>query len=262
MLWFEQAIADVPVRDEWLSYGEMRCLERMRVPKRRSDWRLGRWTAKRAIAAVLGLSDGIQRLAAIEIRAAPSGAPQGFLNDKPAGISISISHCTGRAVCAITWYSAALGCDLEAVEPRSTAFLTDYFAVEELRLLARTNAVDQLATLLWSAKESTLKALTTGLRMDTRDVVVTSLGNPAHRFDQLEAAAGASAPENWRRFEVVCRDGQIFPGWWSCAEDFVRTVACAPPAPAPRILNLPGCACWADARNLTLPVPSASGTTN
>jgi 4'-phosphopantetheinyl transferase len=49
--WLDQTQADVPAGDEWLCAREAACLARLRFAKRRADWRLGRWTAKRALAA-------------------------------------------------------------------------------------------------------------------------------------------------------------------------------------------------------------------
>src|SRR5437660_665235 len=49
--WLEQRGSDVPPQDDWLSAAELMRLAGMRVEKRRVDWRLGRWTAKAAIAA-------------------------------------------------------------------------------------------------------------------------------------------------------------------------------------------------------------------
>jgi len=60
--WLEQTEADVPAEDDWLSEREAVRLGRMRIPKRRADWRLGRWTAKRALAACLKLPGDTEAL--------------------------------------------------------------------------------------------------------------------------------------------------------------------------------------------------------
>ena len=80
--WWEQAEADLPAHDDWLSAGEAATLAGMHFAKRRADWRLGRWTAKQALAAYLHLPDDPHALAGIEIRPAPSGAPETFLANK------------------------------------------------------------------------------------------------------------------------------------------------------------------------------------
>ena len=192
----------------------------MRFPKRRADWRLGRWTAKHAAAHYLGLAADPQSLARIEIRAAASGAPEVFIGDDPAPLAISISHREGVAACAVAGPEAALGCDLEFVEPRSDAFASDYFTEAEQALVARASPSDrtQLLALLWSAKESVLKALRMGLRIDTRSVAVDPL---------VELAVGAS---DWRPLRAQ-HEGQVFHGWWRQADNLVRTMVAAP-APA------------------------------
>ena len=220
-LWLEQSRADVPAGDEWLSAGEAARLAGIRFEKRRQDWRLGRWTAKRTVAAWLGSGESPADLARIEIRATASGKPQVFLEGRPAPVSISISHSAGVAACAVASGGTSLGCDLETIEPRSGAFVRDYFTAAE------TTAVQQavederrlLVTLIWSAKESALKALGQGLRLDTRAV---------------EVSADASPDAAWARLQVRCRSaGRIFEGWWKAGEGFVRTIVAEPPVGAP-----------------------------
>ncbi len=82
--WMEQTESDVPSENQWLSSREATCLSRMRFLKRRTDWRLGRWTAKHALASRLNLVPDINALAMMEILAAPSGAPEVFFNEHPA----------------------------------------------------------------------------------------------------------------------------------------------------------------------------------
>jgi 4'-phosphopantetheinyl transferase len=229
--WQEQNESDVPGANNWLGTSELLRLSSLRFPKRRSDWRLGRWTAKRAVAICLNIPDDRQTLARIEIRAAPSGAPEVFLDNEPANSTISLSHSSGRAICAVGPASVALGCDLEQVESRSHAFLSDYFTAEEQALICRAPAADRprLLALLWSAKESALKALHAGLRLDTRSVSV--------RLDGI----GFADPD-WNPLEVHTRN-QVFHGWWRHSENFIETVV-ADPAPSVPVLNckrLAGC---------------------
>jgi 4'-phosphopantetheinyl transferase len=223
--WLTQTEADAPANNDWLSPSELVSVSTMRFDKRRADWRLGRWTAKRALASRLG----IEQLQTIEIRNAASGAPEVFLDGKPAPLTISISHRAGRALCAVASCGVALGCDLEAVEPRSEAFVADYFTPEEQTFVERANETDRplLSTLIWSAKESALKALGEGLRLDTQSVVVSLSPSPP--------AAG------WRRLSVHYTDAdQTFHGWWRCDEVDVEstqphliTIVAAPPPELP-----------------------------
>ena len=149
--WLEQVDGDVPPNDDWLSASEAAFLARLRFAKRRADWRLGRWTAKRAVSEYLSLQ---RPPVTVEIRAAPSGAPEVYLDSQAAKVTISLSHRAGRAVCAVAHCGAALGCDLELVEPRSSAFAADYFTAGEQSLVARAAPVCRAAllALLWSGK--------------------------------------------------------------------------------------------------------------
>ena len=216
--WLEQTTADLPDHDDWLSAAEAARSSAMRFAKRRADWRLGRWTAKNAVAAHLHLHS----LATIEILAAPSGAPEAFVAGEPAPVTISLSHRGGRAVCAVAAAGVLLGCDLEIVEARSEAFATDYFTAEEQALVARAPVSDRprMLALLWSGKESVLKALRTGLRLDTRSVSVDPVG-----------ALLPAIEETWHPLHGRYA-GQDFPGWWQQTADVVRTMV-AVPAPVP-----------------------------
>src|ERR1039457_5395647 len=135
--WLEQSEADVPAENAWFSANEIALLNGMRFAKRRDSWRLGRWTAKRALASYLNLPAHPDILRRIEIRPAPSGAPEGFLANKPAVSTISLSHGAGRAICAVAPASVELGCDLEVIEPRGEAFLPAFLDRKAKRLTSR-----------------------------------------------------------------------------------------------------------------------------
>jgi len=233
--WLEQTEADLPAHDDWLSPNEAALLGRMRFAKRRGDWRLGRWTAKRAAAAYLELPSEPQALQEIEVRPAPSGAPELYVSNRPAALTISLSHRTGVAACAIAMDDVALGCDLELVEPRAAAFVADYFTGEEQTLIASEPDEDRvrLVTLLWSAKESALKALREGLRVDTRSLAVTL---PDHG-PAPAALRQCSGVEAWRPLQVCYREGEIFQGWWQSTGQLVRTLVAAPSPLPPLFLD-------------------------
>jgi 4'-phosphopantetheinyl transferase len=247
--WLEQTEEDVPSEDDWLSAEESAQLSAMRFAKRRADWQLGRWTAKLALAACFCLPDDHLFLAKTELRPASSGAPEVFFANKPAPATISLSHREGKAACAIALESGALGCDLEMIEARSDAFLRDYFTLEEQELVARNPEDDRsrLLALLWSAKESALKALHAGLRLDTRFVSVLPPLLPRRRFGSgevcIEHPAFGEQPaeslEPWFRLHVRCTHGQCFHGWWKQAGRFVRTVL-ATELPLPPMLLTAG----------------------
>jgi 4'-phosphopantetheinyl transferase len=210
--WLEQNQADVPPGDGWLGGRELEALSQLRIPKRRADWRLGRWTAKIALAARHQMPRHHEALAGIEIVAAASGAPE--VMDRRLRSAISLSHSGAVAACALADAGTDLGCDVEAVAPRSPAFLEDYFTPLEQLLAERSSGEVRcgLVTLMWSAKESTLKALRCGLRADTRSVCTVAIGNW-----NLSAA-------EWQPLVTRHESGRGFSGWWRQAGSFIHTV--------------------------------------
>ena len=223
VFWLEQSIADVPATDEWLSAVEQQRMRSFRIPKRTSDWRLGRWTAKRALAQAQRLPDRHAVFASIEIVAADSGAPRALVSGEPAGWHISISHSGGRGACAVTRASIAVGCDLERIEMRSDAFVADYFTAAEQEVIAGSAASDRamLQTLFWSAKESAMKTVREGLRLDTRSMVVARVGCP-------------SPWQSWAPLTVRVCGGAVFQGYWRADDEFVRTIVADPACSVPK----------------------------
>jgi 4'-phosphopantetheinyl transferase len=241
--WLEQTQADVPKGSAWLSGAETAHLSVLRFPKRRADWLLGRWTAKNAVAIYLGLSIEACALGEIEIRPAVSGAPEVFHRGRAADVTISISHRDGNGACAVAPPDVLLGCDLETIEAHSDAFATDYFTAEEQALVNKASAKDRfpLLALLWSGKESALKALREGLRLDTRNVIVRLPEVPeSQRANERDprcrtsfAIGNSSGHNSWSPLQVVNRNGQVFHGWWSQTASLIRTMLADPPSDAP-----------------------------
>lgn len=238
MRWLAAGEEEVPASLDWLSPAEAARLDRLRFTKPRTEYLLRRWTGKRAIAAVTGRQPGAQLdlagLRAIEVRNRPTGAPQGWLDGRPLALEISLSDRAGWAVCLVAdgpddRGGGALGIDLELVEPRSAGFVRDFLTEPEQRYVA--GQPDELArhvaaNLLWSAKESALKVLQTGLRADTRTVQVA--------VEHAPDAAG------WSPLQVQGRDGRVFPGWWRLDGNFLLTLAAEQPVRPPE--RLPGSA--------------------
>ena len=213
--WLEQTALDVPVEDDWLGDYELHRLRSIRFPKRRADWRLGRWTAKTVLATLWGAGSDDQSLSKIEIRAAASGAPEVFVNGAAVTTTISLTHRDGLAACAVIPGRRALGCDLETIEPRSPAFICDYFTLDEQDFI-RSGDSGLRATLLWSAKESALKAMHLGLRADTRSVMV-SIKNEFAKLTEANAAL-------WRPLRVRGLSQCFVEGFWQAEDRFVRTI--------------------------------------
>ncbi len=248
--WLQQSEADLPATDDWLCESEAARLSSFRFAKRRADWRLGRWTAKCAVVASLRLPSDLLSLKKIEIIPGSTGQPEVTLRDQTETVTISISHRGGFALCAVALGDLKLGCDLELIETRSDAFIADYFTESEQRLIAQTTCAERplLVSLVWSAKESALKALHVGLRADTRSVEVMELDLQGGWFGKADARRTeddlASEPSNiretdWRALQIQGIGGTDFCGWWQHSKNIVRTIVVTPPpAPPARLESL------------------------
>jgi 4'-phosphopantetheinyl transferase len=232
LAWLSQGMTDTPSHDDWLSAREAAWVARMRFPKRRGEFRLGRWTAKNAVALYLGRGGSTEALREIEIDRARDGAPVPLVGGRPAEAFVTMTDRADQAVCLVGPPGSAIGCDLELVEPRSDAFVADYLTEPERRFVLGAEpgeARDLLVNLVWSGKESALKVLRTGLRRDTRSVSVS-------------LPEGTSV-EAWQALRVTAVEGQVFPGWWRRFGAFVLTVAATEPFSPPRpLLDPPGLA--------------------
>ncbi len=217
-----QTLGCLPQNESWLSPGEKIRLASLRFSKRRSDWTLGRWTAKVALRSYyIRIGQEAPDYPALEIRNAPDGAPEVFLAGRSARVSMALSHSGGTGFCVLTDPMIKLGCDLETIQARDRVFMEDYFCEEESAFVAEAPAGENpwLVTLIWSAKESALKCLRAGLRRDTRSVLVG-----------LDRRHGPG----WNPLTVRCLESsRLFYGWWMRAGAYVHTVAADLPSLEP-----------------------------
>ena len=215
--WLACGEGELPDHDEWLSDRDRERFSTMSYTKRYEEARLSRWTAQNAVARVSGLDDPAQ----VEVSNNPDGSP--WARAAGSRVSISSTDRAGWAVTVVTAGDRRLGCDLELVEPRSAQFVRDYFTEAEQRVVGESTDPALIANLIWSAKESALKVLRTGLRRDTRSVEV--------RLDR-------AGREDWSPL-TVSSEQHVFPGWWQRFGDFLLTVAADQPSPAPLSLANP-----------------------
>lgn len=214
--WLSRSRADVPGGDAWLGPRERAAQDRLRFPRRRADWRLGRWTAKAAVGAWLGVDPPT-----VEVLAAPDGAPEAWLGKRRLPVTVSLSHRDGRAIAVVADAPGAVGCDLEVVEPRSDAFVAEWLTPSERAAVkaAGADGASRTANLAWTAKEAAAKVRREGLRLDVRHAEAV--------FDQ-----DAPAPA-WRRLVVRWDEGERTAGWWREDPGWVMVVAGEPEPEGP-----------------------------
>jgi 4'-phosphopantetheinyl transferase len=199
-----------------LSAGEAATLAELQVLKRRRDWLTGRWTAKQLLQRVLSSAGQPASFDQIVIENDADGAPFATLVDgggaRRLDWNLSISHSHGVGFCAVHPITEegncyAIGADLEFIETRATNFVRDYFTPAEMELVAQASAAEQpaLVTAIWSAKEAILKALRTGLRLDTRTI-------------QCLMPGALPVTDEWQVFTLEIPDelapGATWHGWW------------------------------------------------
>lgn len=156
-----------------LGKDEQAYLDHLRFEKRRREWLAGRLALKAL------LIESFQNLASkrfnqLQILKEEGGAPRLALDEGETPIPISLSHSNGSIFCACSTGQSPIGVDLELIEERSQAFISDYFTPEEISQVERHTPQKRslYSTLVWSAKEAVLKALSIGLKMDTRRINV------------------------------------------------------------------------------------------
>ena len=206
--WLAAGLDAVPQHDDWVDSALAERLDRMRFTKRYSESRLARWTAKNAVALTLGIKPTTAALRDVVVTNAADGAPEVRSGATP--LHIALTDRGDWAVCMLVAPPRRIGCDLEIVEPRSPAFLRHYFTSREQAEVAASDEPHLTANLIWSAKESALKVMRTGLRRDTRSVEVT-----------LRAVTSGG----WQPLEIAEQSGRRFVGWWMGFGSFLLTCA-------------------------------------
>ena len=223
--WLSAGMDSLPPDESWMDEAEARRIGTMVYSKRRMESTLSRHTAKTTLARALQLDDDPASLARVSIRNAADGAPEAYLDGEPADVVVAMTDRADWAVCAVLHGTERVGCDLELVETRSEAFIRDYFtpAEQDVAMDVRGEERELRANLIWSAKESALKVLRTGLRVDTRSVEVRFGSGDENAWASLEVQSGATT----------------FPGYWQRFGEFLLTVVAAAPVAEPESLAEP-----------------------
>ena len=200
----------------FLSEAELARLANLRFSKRRREWLLGRFAAKRLLIEALREYRDLD-MRDVTVGNDPDGAPYLAVNGVGrVPLSLSLSHRDDLAFCALgDRPGPSVGADVERVEPRAESFVHDFFTAREATLAygAPPSTRDLLVTVVWSAKEAVLKALRLGLTVDTRHVEIRPGGGDLWGV--------------WRPLAVDCTLPDVPPlrGWWKPWGSHVLTLA-------------------------------------
>jgi 4'-phosphopantetheinyl transferase len=182
-----------------MAAGEGDAAARFRSPRRRTEWLAGRLAAKHAVRTHGLRHAGVSRATrAIRVAAVEDGPRAGkpFVR-VPVGIGISHSGGLAVAVCG----PRPVGIDLElnrALAPALVRLLRSGTRDGAGEAGARLGAMPP--TLCWACKEAVLKYFGFGLRLDTREVVLTRwAADGAFTWAAGAELRGAAAAMPWPR---------------------------------------------------------------
>ena len=215
IFWKYQHMQEIPEDLSWLSESELEQYQKFRFPKRQKDWLSGRFVGKSLIKSVFFEANS-SPLNHLSIQNEPEGAPFIQFNQNRLHGSLTLTHRNSYAAAA--WCEGedvSIGIDLEEIEYKSTGFIMDYFSedeAKELLTLPKANR-DLAASLFWSGKEAILKALKTGLRIDTRKMI----------FEIPEI----QLKESWSKLTILESPGGAdnFQLFWKCHGGLIISLA-------------------------------------
>jgi len=139
----------------WLSPQERRAVERLAAPERRYEWLRGRALAKLASQLVLAQPPAPAAVDLSGIGVAPR------LRWAGGELPVSISHSGRSTACAVLGSTAggSVGLDIEQIDPTLAELAARFCLAAEWRRARASFGPATAATLLWSAKESGIKAV-------------------------------------------------------------------------------------------------------
>lgn len=198
-----QAGVDTSGLENLFSHSEALRFEKMKFVLRRNSFIAGRRAAKQLLLrCVPELRDFA--LWEISIENQENGAPYARVNGQRLPGTLSLSHSGQAAAAAYTPDPLIkFGIDLDLIAPRADSFLDTYLTQSELRWVRSTHEDERVivGNLIWSAKEAVLKALQTGLRVDTREIEITTDGSPlVDSWYRFEVNKNNDRKNNWQGF--------------------------------------------------------------
>lgn len=131
----------------------------LKFEKRMRSFLIGRYAAKRAVAALTGETDLAKILVRAGVFTQPIVSLPGHLN-----IQVSISHCDHLGAALAFPEDHPLGIDLEKIHLDKNNVLEKQMTPAEIELIkTQPDFYEAMLTLLWTAKEALSKVIKTGL---------------------------------------------------------------------------------------------------
>jgi 4'-phosphopantetheinyl transferase len=145
-------------KDQFLSSAELSLAHKLSSERRRCDFLLGRYCAKRSISALLGE----QQLASIDI--APGVFNQPVVRGIIGQCNVSIAHAPGIAAALAFDCAHPMGLDIERLDSDNVSTIESQLTSHE-RILVDSCSLERVEAhfVLWTMKEALAKILLTGL---------------------------------------------------------------------------------------------------
>jgi len=213
---------EVKAVHEFLNEGEREIYWGFKTRKRQLEWLAGRVAIKSLYSRVNNLNVSSAELI---VERETSGLPYLVERGERASGRISISHNAGWVAVCQSDSELRIGIDLEEIRSRDPAFLTDYFsqAEQEQIMNGGIHTLDFRTNLIWSAKESVLKAISTGLGTDPLKVEIDGL----HSFEKKNGwsvlSAGYPEDKTQTSWKIYYRN-RIDTVLTLCVPDFAESV--------------------------------------
>lgn len=145
--------------DAYLHLDEIDYLKTLKYEPRIRSYLIGRYAAKKAVAALLDDN----HLTNIQIKNGVFNQPV-ILHDSPKRIQVSLTHCDDLAAAIAFPEIMILGIDIEKINSSLTRTIEAELTSSEKIIASRLSCnYETFSTIIWTLKESLSKAIKTGL---------------------------------------------------------------------------------------------------
>ena len=157
-LWLCDVSADTAATSVCLSAAEQRLADRLTSENRRRAFETARYTGKAAVARMHGCP-----VDAVEIRSKDetgvTSLPIIYINGVQVDITISISHLDDVVAVAVANGEVRVGIDLAQIQTMQDSFIDMWLSPSESQQLHESADPALTATMNWSTREATFKAM-------------------------------------------------------------------------------------------------------
>lgn len=179
---------------------ERKYYESLRFEKRMRSFLIGRYAAKRAVAALTGETDLTKILVQSGIFTQPIVTLPGHQN-----IQVSISHCDHWGIALAFPEVHPLGVDIEKIHLDKNEVLEKQMTPIEIELIkTQPDSYETMLTVLWTAKEALSKVIKTGLMTPMKVYEINKMEYQDHSFMSYYKNFGQYKTISFKIGDYVC----------------------------------------------------------